>query len=55
MLVLMKYLNEIQDLKIEGEPSERNTLDTRVFAEKFRLGELITRRSGTATMGSGEH
>jgi len=31
----------INALSIEGEPSERNNLDTEVVANKFRLGELI--------------
>jgi hypothetical protein len=34
-------LTKIHGLKIEGEPSERNTLDSQVRADKVRLGELL--------------
>jgi hypothetical protein len=38
---LVEALGEISLLKIEGEPSERNNLDTQVLSDKMRLTELL--------------
>lgn len=39
--LFMTSLEKIQKLQIVGEPSARNTLDTRVQAENFRLNDLL--------------
>ncbi|HEY3704364.1 MAG TPA: hypothetical protein VGL22_04835 [Terracidiphilus sp.] len=40
-LLLMGALLAISELEIEGEPSDRNNLDTQVLADKARLAEIL--------------
>jgi hypothetical protein len=39
--LLVGALSNISELHIEGEPSDRNNLDTKVLADKARLGEML--------------
>jgi hypothetical protein len=50
----VKAMFAINALSIEGEPSERNNLNTEVVADKFRLGELIGLIQGTTKPIPGE-